>query len=165
VAKWQQSLLIRLPPRQANALPVFLARHPLVLDVERRGSDDTVEVLEVSLHRLHPCLTRQASPRGQRERTSFAASLEPNSSRNVGSRRTRAHATGRCSTRWERSLRHSSTPYSRLPGWTAAAPRVGDGIINLDQGPRLAPFHARIFLATDLTTRQAWRSLAEGVAE
>ena len=31
--------------RQANALSVFLARHPLVLDVERRGADDTVEAL------------------------------------------------------------------------------------------------------------------------
>jgi hypothetical protein len=50
---------VRLPPRQTDALPVFLARHPLVLDVERRGSDDTVEVLEIISHRLHPFLTRQ----------------------------------------------------------------------------------------------------------
>ena len=48
-----------MPPRQADALSVFLARHPLVLDVERRGSDDTVEVLEIISHRLHPFLARQ----------------------------------------------------------------------------------------------------------
>ena len=44
---------------QADALPIFLARHPLVLDVERRGADDTVEVLEITSHRLRPFLTRQ----------------------------------------------------------------------------------------------------------
>jgi hypothetical protein len=27
-----------------------------------------------------------------------------------------------------------------------ADPRVGDGVVNLDQGSRLAPFHGRIFL-------------------
>ena len=50
---------VRLPPRQADALPVFLARNLLVLDVERRSSNDTVEVLEIISHRLHPFLARQ----------------------------------------------------------------------------------------------------------
>ena len=41
-----------MPPRQPDPLPVFLARHPLVLGVERRGFDVTVEVLDISSHRL-----------------------------------------------------------------------------------------------------------------
>ena len=48
-----------MPPRQPNSLPVLLARHPLVLDVEWRGLDDEVEALDISSDRLRPFLARQ----------------------------------------------------------------------------------------------------------
>ena len=48
-----------MPPRQPDPLPVFFTRHPLVIGVERRSFNVTVEVLDISSHRLDPFLARQ----------------------------------------------------------------------------------------------------------
>ena len=76
-------LVVRMPPRQPNSLPDFSTRHPLVIGVERRSFNVTVEVLDI-VAPPRPVLGSAARPRGLPGRTSSAASLEPNSSRSAG---------------------------------------------------------------------------------